>query len=117
MSGVVVNDELREGAHALRQRARRLRFVADTIENQAEQLEQLSANGRVILTGREITHQLIELLEPGDTATYHELHELLMEAGFIAGGVDPPATLLAALARSSAFEQVGDRSGLYRFTP
>lgn len=116
-----------------RERADRLRRLADHLEEQAAadehmlrelegalgmraqlQIEQLDA----ALSGRRIAEVAIAVakrdLQPGQVIHYKEWFALLQAAGFRVHGKDPLASFLANISRSPEVEPVGKRSGQYR---
>lgn len=120
---------VREG----RQRADRLRALAEHCETQAARDEQLLAeleaalglatqlrledlNSR--LGGHRLEEVAVQLLNQerqfGEAIHYREWFALIVRAGYEVAGRDPLATFLAQLRRSEAVEAVGRRSGLYR---
>lgn len=101
----------------LRSRAAALRDSADRLDAEAETLERQIAGADAqarILRGAEITAALAPLVRLGEILHYTEMERLLRAAGFVCAGKDSAATLLAALNRSSHFESVRPRSGLFR---
>jgi hypothetical protein len=104
---------------SLRHQAARLRRAADAISREADLLvDSLAPENATLLRGRAIPEKLRELLSPGDVLHYTEMVELLKMAGYIPSGIDPPATLLANIARSTHFEPAHSRrSGCYRVLP
>jgi hypothetical protein len=120
---------VREG----RERADRLRALADHSEAQAARDEQLMAeleealgladqlrleNLDPRLGGQRLEQIAVDLLrqrrEFGETIHYREWFGLVRRAGYEVTGKDPLATFLTQLRRSGAVEAVGRRSGLYR---
>jgi len=116
-----------------RERATRLRNLADHLEAQATRDELMlgdleSALGRATqlrledldprLRGQRLEEIAIALLrgrpEFGSTIHYRDWFNLLRQAGHHVVGKDPLATFLAQLNRSASVERVGQRSGLYR---
>lgn len=116
-----------------RERAARLRALADHAEAQAARDERMlgeleSALGMAAqlrledldprLRGQRLEEIAIELLRArpdfGQPIHYREWFALLRRAGHHVAGKDPLATFLAQLNRSPAVEPVGQRSGLYR---
>lgn len=102
----------RREARALRSTAARLEFSAAELREQADRLEGLAAEATVI-KGRRIVEELAGLLDIGDRMHYGELSDLLASAGYTPSGVDPDASLLAALGRDERFEARPPRSGYY----
>lgn len=116
-----------------RERAVRLRALAEHAEAQAERDERmlaeigaavgLSAQTRIEdidprLRGRRLEEIAVGLLrhsrESAEPIHYREWFALLQRAGHHVGGKDPLATFLAQISRSPSVERVGQRSGLYR---
>jgi len=116
-----------------RERANRLRALADHVEEQAARdehmlrelegllgiapqlrLEQLDR----CLRGQRLEEVAIEILTrkvaPGQPVHYREWFDLLRQAGHCVGGKDPFATFLAQVNRSPSVERLGRRSGMYR---
>lgn len=120
---------VREG----RQRADRLRALAEHSEAQAARDEQLLSELEAALGlasqlrledldprlgGQRLEEVAVELLnserEFGEAIHYREWFALVVRAGYEVAGRDPLATFLAQLRRSDSVEAVGRRSGLYR---
>jgi hypothetical protein len=120
---------VREG----RERADRLRALADHSEAQAARDEQLLAELEAALGladqlrledldprlgGQRLEQVAVELLrqerEFGETIHYRDWFALIRKAGYHVSGKDPIATFLAQLQRSDEVEPVGRRTGLYR---
>jgi len=116
-----------------RERAARLRALADHAEAQAARDERMlgeleSALGIAAqlcledldprLRGQRLEEIAIDLLRAqldfGRPIHYREWFALLRRAGHHVAGKDPLATFLAQLSRSTSVEPVGQRSGLYR---
>ena len=116
-----------------RDRADRLRRLADHIEAQAIsdehilrelqgalgmraqlQIEQLDQ----ALSGRRVAEVAVAIarrdLQPGQVIHYREWFALLQAAGFRVAGKDPMASFLSNVTRSPEVEAVGKRSGRYR---
>ena len=116
-----------------RQRAERLRSLADRVEALASQdahileelegalgmrdqlqIEQLDRE----LGGRRLAEVavtiLVRELHPGQAVHYKDWFALLHSAGFRVKGKDPLASFLAQISRSPDVEAVGQRSGRYR---
>jgi hypothetical protein len=116
-----------------RERADRLRRLADHVEERAAadehilrelegamgmraqlQIEQLDRT----LRGRRLAEVAVAILRrerrPGQPIHYREWFALLTAAGFTASGKDPLASFLAQVSRTPEVEAVGDRSGRYR---
>ena len=127
--------ELAQSIAQQRERAERLRALADQATAHAEEqerslrdlaellgldpqlrLEQLDAR----LRGRrlqEIAVQVLSERQPvGEPIHYKQWYALLREAGYLVGGKDPLATFLACVSRSDRVHAVGRRSGLYVIT-
>jgi hypothetical protein len=117
----------------LRERAERLRALADGAEEMATQeerylreiegllgiapqlrLETLSRR----LRGQRLQEVAIEILDrhlgPGEAIHYREWYDLLVAAGHQITGKNPIATFLAQIGRADEIERVAPRSGLYR---
>jgi hypothetical protein len=116
-----------------RERADRLRSLADHLERQASrdehaigeiegalglapqlQIEQLDEQlgGKRL---REIAvHVLAQEVQLGQTVHYRDWYALLCAAGYRARGKDPLACFLAQINRADEVEPVGGRSGKYR---
>lgn len=120
---------VREG----RERADRLRALAEHSEAQAARDEQLLAELEAALGladqlrlddldprlgGQRLEQIAVELLRQqrqfGDTIHYRDWFALIRKAGYEVTGKDPLATFLTQLRRSDSVESVGRRSGLYR---
>jgi hypothetical protein len=116
-----------------RDRAARLRRLADHVEAQAAsdehilrelegalglraqlQIEQLDR----ALSGRRVAEVAVAIakrdLQPGQVIHYREWFALLQAAGFRVAGKDPLASFLANVSRSAEVEAVGKRTGKYR---
>ena len=116
-----------------RQRADRLRALADHLGEQATrdehtlrelegvlglaaqlQIEQLDRE----LGGKRLQEIALQVLareiQPGQAVHYRDWHQLLCAAGYRARGKDPIASFLAQISRSEGVEPVGSRSGRYR---
>jgi hypothetical protein len=128
-------DEYGELARSIaiqRERAERLRALADQATAHAEdqerslrelaellgidpqlRLEELDAR----LRGQRLQEIAIRVLgechPPGEPIHYKRWYTLLREAGYSVGGKDPLATFLASVSRSRSVRAVGRRSGLY----
>lgn len=115
-----------------RQRADRLRELADQAETQAAADEKLLSDlagvlglsaqisldhldGR--LRGQRLREVAIEVLRErhgaGEPIHYRAWFDLLRERGYAVAGKDPLATFLAQISRAKQVEPVGRRSGLY----
>jgi hypothetical protein len=117
-----------------RERAARLRALADHAEAQAARDERMLSELEAALgladqlriedldprlRGQRLEEIAIELLSStqpdfGQPIHYRDWFNLLRRAGHRVAGKDPLATFLAQLSRSESVEQVGQRSGLYR---
>jgi hypothetical protein len=128
-------DEYRELARSIasqRERAERLRALADQASAHAEdqerslrelaellgidsqlRLEELDAR----LRGQRLQEIAIQVLSDrhpaGEPIHYKRWYALLREAGYSVGGKDPVSTFLASVSRSVHVRAVGRRSGLY----
>ena len=128
-------DEYRELARSIasqRERAERLRALADQATAHAEdqerslrdlaellgidpqlRLEELDARLRGHRL-QEIAIRVVAERHPkGEPIHYKQWYALLREAGYSVGGKDPLATFLASVSRSTLVESLGRRSGLY----
>jgi hypothetical protein len=116
-----------------RERADRLRQLAEHLEEQASrdeyalrefegalglsaqmQIEQLDHE----LGGKRLQEIAVEVLareiEPGQAVHYRDWYALLCAAGYRARGKDPLASFLAQINRAQDVEPIGARSGRYR---
>jgi hypothetical protein len=116
-----------------RQRADKLRALADHLDEQASrdehalcelegalgiaaqlQIEQLDRE----LGGRRLQEIAVAVLareiKPGQAVHYRDWYALLRAAGYRARGKDPLASFLAQVSRAERIEPIGARSGLYR---
>jgi hypothetical protein len=116
-----------------RQRADRLRRLAEHVERQAAadehvlrelegalgmraqlQIEQLD----LALSGKRVAEVAVAVakreLSPGQVIHYKEWFALLQAAGFRVNGKDPLASFLAHVSRAPEVEAIGRRSGQYR---
>jgi hypothetical protein len=131
----VLLDEYRELARSIgeqRERAERLRALADQATAQAEEQEHaLRDLGELLgidpqlrleeldvrLRGQRLQEIAVRVLSErhpaGEPIHYKQWYALLREAGYAVGGKEPLATFLAAIARSKRVRAVGRRSGLY----
>jgi len=98
---------------ALRDQAAHLESIASRLRDTANELETECAGDLELLRGQEITNAVAGLLDDGEAQHYIAIHGILRGAGMIASGVDPQATLLAALSRDDRFEPAG--RGVYRY--
>lgn len=102
-------------ASELRSRASRLRVVADRLDADAALLdEDVAGNGSQLIGGRALIDKACTLIEPGESIHYRDLTRRLRGAGYVAKGMVPENTVLAALGRSSSFTKQGTRTGIYR---
>ena len=124
---------LRSRIAEARERADRLRRLADHVEQQAAadehilgelegalgmraqlQIEELDR----ALRGRRLAEVAVAVLrrevQPGQAVHYRDWFALLKAAGFAVSGKDPLATFLAQVSRAPEVEAVGERSGRYR---
>lgn len=116
-----------------RERADRLRLLADQMQANAERDEHLLGELEALLGKdpqlrlEELDHRLrgqrlrevaIEVLKrevgPGRLIHYKQWYELLVASGYRVRGRDPVATFLAQVHRAEGIERVGHRSGRYR---
>jgi hypothetical protein len=125
-------ESLARSIAAYRQRADRLRQLAEQAEEQASsderalrevaellgmapqlRLEHLDRH----LRGRRLQEVAVEVLTnnhpEGEPLHYREWYALLREAGYSVGGRDPLATFLAQVSRAPGVKRVGSRTGLY----
>jgi hypothetical protein len=128
-------DEYRELARSIaeqRERAERLRALADQATAHAEEQER-SLRDLAELLGlgpqlrleeldtrlrgqrlQEIAVRVLSERQPaGEPIHYKQWYALLREVGYSVGGKDPLATFLACVSRSPHVQAVGRRSGLY----
>jgi hypothetical protein len=125
-------ESLARSIAAFRQRADRLRQLAEQAEEQASsderalrevaellgmspqlRLEHLDRHlrGRRL---REVALQVLAREHPeGEPLHYREWYALLRQAGYSVGGRDPLATFLAQVSRAQGVRRVGTRTGLY----
>jgi hypothetical protein len=123
---------LAAGIATQRERADRLRLLAEQAEEQAarderalreiEELLGLAPQMRLEhldrrLRGQRLREVAVEVLAErhptGEPIHYREWYELLRQAGYAVGGRDPLATFLAQVNRSSRVRRIGRRTGLY----
>ncbi len=116
-----------------RERADRLRALADRVEENAARDEHLLRELAALLgkdpqlriedldarlRGQRLREVAIEVLRrrvgPGEAIHYKQWYGLLTAAGYCVAGKDPVATLLAQIHRAPEVERVGNRSGRYR---
>ena len=124
---------LRARVTEARDRAERLRALADHVEEQAARDEHalkelegvlgMDAQLRLEsldreLGGRRLREIAIDVLgrevQPGQPVHYRHWFALLRAAGYRVRGKDPLASFLAQISRAPDIEAVGQRSGLYR---
>jgi hypothetical protein len=124
---------LKERIGEARQRADRLRTLAEHLDEQAGrdehtlrelegalglaaqlQIEQLDRE----LGGKRLQEIAVTVLareiQPGQAVHYREWYALLCAAGYRARGKDPLASFLAQINRADRVEPIGGRSGRYR---
>lgn len=131
-------DEYRELAQSIageRERAERLRALADQATAHAEEQERSLRDLAELLgidpqlrleeldmrlRGQRLQEIAISVLREhhptGEPIHYKQWYALLRDAGYVVGGKDPVATFLASVTRSEEVEAVGRRSGLYLIT-
>jgi hypothetical protein len=116
-----------------RQRADRLRALAEHLEEKASEDEHtlgqlegvlgLSAQLQIEQLDRELGGKrlqeiavdvLAREIQPGQAVHYRDWYALLCAAGYRARGKDPLASFLAQINRAERIEPVGGRSGRYR---
>lgn len=116
-----------------RERADRLRALADQVEENAARDEHLLQEVAALLgrdpqlrledldarlRGQRLREVAVEVLRrqigPGQPIHYRQWYDLLTAAGHKVAGRDPVATFLAQVARAPEIERVGSRSGRYR---
>lgn len=116
-----------------RERADRLRRLADHVERQVAQDEHIlhELEGALgmraqlqiehldrTLSGKRVAEVAVAVLKrergPGQAVHYREWFALLQAAGFRVAGQDPLASFLAQVSRFPDVEAIGDRSGKYR---
>jgi hypothetical protein len=124
---------LKERVAEARERAERLRTLAEHLDEQAGRDERalrelegvlgLSAQLQIEALDRELGGQrlaeiAVALLErelaPGQAVHYRDWYALLCRAGYRVRGKNPLASFLAQVARSEQVEPVGRRSGRYK---
>lgn len=124
---------LRSRLAEARERADRLRRLADHVEQRASDDEQLlrELEGALgmraqlqieqldsALRGRRLAEVAVAILRretrPGQAVHYRDWFALLTAAGFRVNGKDPLASFLAQVSRAPEVEAVGERSGRYR---
>ena len=127
--------ELAQSVALQRERAERLRALADQATAHAEEqerslrdlaellgldpqlrIEELDAR----LRGQQLQEIAVRVLSErrpaGEPIHYKQWYALLRQAGYSVGGKDPLATFLASVSRSRNVRSVGRRSGLYLLT-
>jgi hypothetical protein len=123
---------LATGIAQQRERAERLRELADHARAQADHDEQaLIGLARVLgldpqtclehlderLRGQRLQEIAVQVLAErhgsGEPLHYKQWYGMLRNAGYSVGGKDPLATFLATVSRSPHVQAVGQRSGLY----
>lgn len=116
-----------------RERARRLRDLADQAAEQVSSDERLLRSLAEVLgvspqatiddlggglRGQRLREVAVEILRkhraPGDEVHYRDWYSLVAHEGIAVAGKDPVATFLAQVSRADAVEAVGRRSGRYR---
>ncbi len=116
-----------------RERADRLRALADHLERQASHDEHLLCEfeGAVglapqlrieqldsALGGKRLQEMAVDVLarevQPGQAVHYREWYKFLLRAGYSARGKDPLASFLAQINRAEQVEPIGGRTGQYR---
>ncbi len=116
-----------------RDRAERLRALADRLEENAARDEHLLGELSALLgrdaqlrledldprlRGQRLREVAVEVLRrevgPGQPIHYKQWYGLLKAAGHKVGGRDPVATFLAQVHRAAAVEPVGRRTGRFR---
>jgi hypothetical protein len=124
---------LKERIGEARQRADRLRTLAEHLDEQAGRDEHtlrelegalgLAAQLQIEQLDRELGgKRLLEIaiavlareIQPGQAVHYREWYALLCAAGYRARGKDPLASFLAQINRADRIEPMGGRSGRYR---
>jgi hypothetical protein len=109
----------RQRVRALRDRAARLHRLADDLTAKANVLETELA-GAPLLGGRRIVDAAVPILTdtPGHVMHYKDLlARVEAQTGMRVRGLDPAATMLAALDRDPRVRAWGDRSGRYLLAP
>jgi hypothetical protein len=124
---------LKQRVAEARQRAERLRQLAEHLEAQASQDEHIlqELEGALgmraqlqieqldrALSGRRVAEVAVAILkrerQPGQAVHYKDWFALLQAAGFKVAGKDPLASFLAHVSRAPEVEALGGRSGKYR---
>jgi hypothetical protein len=125
--------DLKRRISEARQRADRLRTLAEHLEQQASQDEHMLVEfeGALGLAAQlqieQLDHELggkrlqeiavavlVREIQPGQAVHYRDWYALLCAAGYRARGKDPLASFLAQINRAEQIEPVGGRSGRYR---
>jgi hypothetical protein len=109
----------RNRINSLREQAKRLRQIEDELTAESNTLEAELA-GAPLLCGRRIVDAAVAILTvtPGHVMHYKDLlGRIEARSGMRVRGVDPAATLLAALDRDPQVRAWGDRSGRYLLAP
>lgn len=116
-----------------RERAERVRALADQLEDNATRDEHLLSELAALLgrdaqlrledldqrlRGQRLREVAMEILRhqvgPGAPIHYKEWYGLLLAAGHKVGGRDPVATFLAQVHRCEGIERIGRRTGRFR---
>lgn len=116
-----------------RERADRLRALADRLEDNAARDEHLLGELAGVLgrdpqmrledlddrlRGQRLREVAVEVLRrelgPGAPIHYRQWYELIIAAGHTVGGRDPLATFLAQIHRCEHVERLGQRTGRFR---
>ena len=119
--------------HEQRERADRLRTLADRLEDNATRDEHLLRELAALLgrdpqmrlddlderlRGQRLRRVAVEILRrevgPGAPIHYRQWYELLVAAGHSVGGRDPRATFLTQVHRCEQVERIGQRTGRFR---
>jgi hypothetical protein len=125
--------QLRSRLGDARQRAERLRSLADHLDEQASRDEHalrelegvlgLSAQLQIEQLDRELGGKRLQEIavavlarevEPGQAVHYRDWYALLCVAGYRVRGKDPLASFLSQINRAEAVEPIGSRTGRYR---
>ncbi len=116
-----------------RERAERLRSLADQIEENASRDEHVLGEITALigkdpqlrledlddrLRGQRLREVAIDVLRrevgPGQAIHYKQWYGLLTEAGYTVAGRDPLATFLVQVHRAGEVERIGNRTGRYQ---
>lgn len=116
-----------------RERAERLRLLADQLEENASRDEHILRELAALLgkdpqlrledlderlRGQRLREVAIEILSrevgPGQAIHYRQWYGLLTAAGYRVAGRDPLATFLIQIQRADGIQRVGQRSGRYQ---